>query len=256
MDGDMGGNSGLLDGKTALITGGSRGIGRAIAERFAEEGADVVVCARKESEDFVAFRLTLAERTGRAVVPMYFDLADAEQVKAAVREYTSSGRPLDILVNNAGVATGGLLQMSPLPAVRDVFDVNFFGPFLLTQGLSRYMLRGKSGSIINIASTAGQLGHAGTSTYGASKAALMLATKAWATELGRSGIRVNAIAPSVTRTEMMAQMDPKALERLVESSSLKRPAEPREIADVAVFLGSRLSSYVTGQVLRVDGGIV
>lgn len=247
---------GLLRGKRALITGSNRGIGRAIAERFAEEGASVLACARRETPEFTQFCRELASGTGCEVEPLYFDLSDAEQIKAAVREVTASKRPLDVVVNNAGMATGGMLQMTALQSVREVFEANFFGPLLLTQGLSKYMLRAKSGSIINIASTAGILGNAGTTAYGASKAALMLVTKTWATELGRSGIRVNAIAPSVTRTEMMNQMEAKALEKLIEASALKRPAEPREVADAAVFLASELSSYITGQVLRVDGGTI
>ena len=245
---------GLLVGKIALVTGANRGIGKVIVERFAEEGATVWACARRETPEFTQFCQDLAARTGCEVWPLHFDLSDGDQVKSAVRAVTGSRRPLHVVVNNAGVATGGLLQMTMLPSVRDVFEANFFGPLLLTQGLSKYMVRNKAGSIINIASTAGILGSAGTTGYGASKAALMLATKTWATELGRSGLRVNAIAPNVTRTEMMDQMEPKALERLIDATALKRPAEPREVADAAVFLASDLSTYITGHILRVDGG--
>lgn len=251
----MSAGAGLLEGKTALITGSNRGIGRAIAEQFALQGATIIACARRESPEFSAVCADLAQRAQREVTPMYFDLSSEEQVKAAVRDVAGSKRPLDILVNNAGVATGGFFHMTSLQSVRDDFETNFFGPVLLTQGLSRYMTRARTGSIINIASTAGILGSAGTTAYGASKAALMLVTKTWAAELGKSGIRVNAIAPNVTRTEMMSQMEEKALERLIEATALKRPAEPAEIANAALFLASDLSSYVTGQVLRVDGGM-
>lgn len=251
----MSAGAGLLEGKTALITGSNRGIGRAIAEQFALQGATIIACARRESPEFSAVCADLAQRAQREVTPMYFDLSSEEQVKAAVRDVAGSKRPLDILVNNAGVATGGFFHMTSLQSVRDDFETNFFGPVLLTQGLSRYMTRARTGSIINIASTAGILGSAGTTAYGASKAALMLVTKTWAAELGMSGIRVNAIAPNVTRTEMMSQMEEKALERLIEATALKRPAEPAEIANAALFLASDLSSYVTGQVLRVDGGM-
>ena len=245
----------LLRGKTAVVTGCNRGIGQAILELFAAQGADIFACARKASPEFAAAVARLAARSGVAITPVAFDLADAEQIKAGVQAMTAAKRQIDILVNNAGVAAGSLFQMTSLKDLRSVFEVNFFGQIALTQGLSRYMARFKGGSIVNIASTAGLIGDAGTLSYGSSKAALLLATRTMATELGAANIRVNAIAPSVTRTDMLEQMDVKARTRLIEASALKRPAEPAEVANVALFLASDLSSYVTGQVLRVDGGL-
>ena len=198
---------------------------------------------------------TLASRSGVSVTPVYLDLMDGEQVKAGVSTIISSKRKIDILVNNAGVPSGSLFQMTPMRELRRVFEVNFFAPILLTQGLSRYMARFKSGSIINIASVAGLIGDAGNISYGSSKAALLLATRTMAAELGEANIRVNAIAPSVTRTGMLEQMDEKARDKMIRASALKRPAEPCEIANVALFLASDLSTFVTGQVLRVDGGL-
>ncbi|GAB2853554.1 3-oxoacyl-[acyl-carrier-protein] reductase [Pseudoduganella ginsengisoli] len=244
----------LLKNKTAIVTGSSRGIGKEILRVFAENGANLFACARKETEEFTRDLAELAERTGVAITPVYFDLTDSEQVKAGVRTIISTKQKVDVLVNNAGVATGSFFQMASLPDMKNVFEVNFFSQLLFSQGISRYMARSKAGSIINIASTAGLVGDAGMTSYGSSKAALMFATKTMATELGESGIRANAIAPNVTRTDMYDQMEEKARDKLIASTALKRPAEPVEIANVALFLASDLSSYVTGQVLRVDGG--
>jgi 3-oxoacyl-[acyl-carrier protein] reductase len=246
----------LLQNKTAVVTGCNRGIGKEVLKVFAENGADVFACVRRESTEFSALIAQLATETGRTITPVYFDLSDEEQVKAAVRTIIASKKRIDVLVNNAGVASGALFQMTSLSDMKDVFDINFFSPLLLTQGISRYMMRARSGAIVNIGSTAGLIGDAGTTSYGASKAALMFATRTMATELGAANIRVNAIAPSVTRTDMYDQMEEKARDQLISACALKRPAEVREVANAALFLASDLASYITGQVLRVDGGHV
>ncbi len=245
----------LLQNKTAIISGCNRGIGKAVLEIFAESGADIFACVRKESEEFSDIMARLAEKTGVSIIPVYFDFEENEDVKAGIRAIISSKKQIDILVNNAGVASGSFFQMTSLGDLKQVFEINFFSQILFTQGISRYMSRFKTGSIINIASTAGLIGDAGMTSYGSSKAALIFATKTMATELGVMNIRVNAIAPSITKTDMFDQMKEKARNKLIESSALKRPAEAIEIANVALFLGSDLSSFVTGQVLRVDGGL-
>ena len=245
----------LLQGQTAIITGCNRGIGKAIMEVFAQNGADIFACVRKESEGFTQAATELASATGVSITPVYFDFADTEQIKEGTRAIVGSKKKIDVLVNNAGIATGSLFQMTSSQELKRVFDINFFSQVLFTQGISRYMARSKSGSIIHVASTAGLIGDAGTIGYGSSKAALIFATKTMAMELGESNIRVNAIAPSVTKTDMYNQMEEKARTKLIESSALKRPAEAIEIANVALFLASNLSSYITGQVLRVDGGL-
>lgn len=246
----------LLKNKTAIVTGCNRGIGKEVLKVFAENGADVFACARQESAEFSALIAQVAADTGRTITPIYFDLTNEEQVKAAVRSIVAFKKKIDVLVNNAGVASGSIFQMTSMSDMKDVFEVNFFSPLLFTQGISRYMARSRSGSIINIGSTAGLIGDAGTTSYGASKAALMFATKTMATELGEANIRVNAIAPSVTRTDMLGQMDDKARDKLISACALKRPAEVHEVANVALFLASDLASYVSGQILRVDGGYV
>ena len=245
----------LLQKRTAIITGCNRGIGKAVMEVFAENGDDIFACVRKESDEYSGVTARLAGKTGVSITPVYFDLAESEQVKAGIKTILSAKKQIDILVNNAGVASGSFFQMTSLKDLKQVFEINFFSQVLFTQGISRYMSRFKTGSIINIASTAGLIGDAGMTSYGSSKAALMFATKTMATELGEMNIRVNAIAPSITKTDMFDQMEEKARNKLIDASSLKRPAEAVEVANVALFLASDLSSFITGQVLRVDGGL-
>ena len=245
----------LLEQKTAVISGCNRGIGKATLETFAENGADIFACVRKESDEFNAVMTRLAEKTGVNIIPVYFDFAESEQIKAGIKTIISFKKQIDILVNNAGVASGSFFQMTSLQDLKQLFEINFFSQLLFTQGISRYMSRFKTGSIINIGSTAGFIGNAGMTSYGSSKAALMFSTKTMATELGVMNIRVNAIAPSITKTDMSDQMEEKIRNKLIETSALKRLAEPIEVANVALFLASDLSSFVTGQILRVDGGL-
>ena len=245
----------LLKQKTAVITGCNRGIGKATLETFAENGADIFACVRKESDEFTDVMTKLTAKTGISITPVYFDFAESEQVKAGIKTIISFKKQIDILVNNAGVASGSLFQMTSLQDLKQLFEINFFSQLLFTQGISRYMSRFKTGSIINIGSTAGFIGNAGMTSYGSSKAAFMFSTKTMATELGVMNIRVNAIAPSITKTDMSDQMEEKIRNKLIETSALKRLAEPIEVANVALFLAGDLSSFVTGQILRVDGGL-
>ncbi|MEG3618299.1 SDR family oxidoreductase [Magnetovibrio sp. PR-2] len=236
----------LLEGKTAVVTGANRGIGRAITEVFLAHGATVLACARNVEGTF----------DGLDVTPVGLDLSDEASIKAAIKDIRTASKTVDILVNCAGIASGAVFQMTSMTELRNVFEVNFFGQIALSQGISRLMARHKAGSIINISSTAADNPEPGTIAYGSSKAAFERATQSMATELGGQGIRVNAIAPGVTQTDMADQMDPHAREKLIEASALKKAAEPHDIANAAVFLASNLSSHITGQVIRVDGGMI
>ncbi len=245
----------LLKGKNAVITGCNRGIGKAILTIFAENGSNIWACARKPSDEFEAYIKELSVRCDIKIWPVYFDLKDGEQIKSAVKTIMSAKKPVDILVNNAGITYHALFQMSTIDNMREVFDINFFSQMIFTQFIVKLMLRNKSGSIINIASSAGIDGNAGRSIYGASKAAVICATKAMSAELGENGIRINAIAPGITQTEMLSNMTAEVIQNIVQQSHLKRAGEPDEIAKASLFLASDMSSYVTGQILRVDGGL-
>jgi 3-oxoacyl-[acyl-carrier protein] reductase len=246
----------LLHNKVAIITGANRGIGKSIVETFAENGATIIACVRTLNPDTESWMKSVEERFNVPVTPVLVDLSDDESVKDLVKKIILISKKVDILVNNAGIASGALFQMTTISELRKVFEINFFSQIVISQGISRVMSRNKSGSIINLASTSAFIADPGTLAYGSSKSAFARATKSMATELGPMGIRVNALAPSVTKTDMFDQMSADARDSLIESSALKRCAEPQDIANVALFLASDLSLYVTGQVIRVDGGII
>jgi len=249
-----------LKDKVCIVTGGAAGIGRATAERFTEEGAVVVICDLNEEQG----RKT-AEAIGPAASFVQVNVAD----RAAVGEFVDGvvekyGR-VDVLVNNAGVLRDGTLvkvkdgvlvkQMSEADFDL-VISVNLKGVFNCTQAVAPHMIRQKSGVILNASSIVGLDGNFGQTNYVATKSAVIGMTKVWARELGRSGIRVNAIAPGFTSTEMIASMPENILDGMKARVPLGRLGEPRDIANAYLFLASDEASYISGEVLRVDGGIV
>ncbi len=245
----------LLEGKNVLITGTNRGIGRAMLTVFAENGANIWAHARSLTPEFQTLCDTASSTYGVSVWPLCFELTDAEAMKAAVKQIMATKLPVDALVNNAGITFNALFQMSRLEDVRTQMEVNFFAPFLLTQYISKLMVRSKKGSIVNVASTAAFDGNSGKSAYGASKAALVAMTKSIAEELGPSGIRANCIAPGITESEMLATMPDAIVEGVKNAVALRRAGQPMDIAHVAAFLASDRSSYITGQTIRADGGM-
>jgi 3-oxoacyl-[acyl-carrier protein] reductase len=246
----------LIKGKTAVITGCNRGIGKAILEVFAKNGANVWACVRKPDVDFTEYVEWVVAETGVKIIPVYFDLEDTEQIKEGVKTIRSTKESIDILVNNAGVMHTSLFQMTSIDKMREIFELNLFSQMLLTQQISKIMMRQKSGSIINLSSSAAIEANEGRTAYATSKSALITSTQVLSKELAICGIRVNAIAPGLTQTDMMIESTPEnILENTLQRISMRRVGRPEEIAKTALFLASDMSSYITGQVLRVDGGM-
>lgn len=247
--------SNLLSNKTALITGCNRGIGKTIVEIFASNGANIWACARKETPEFQDFISNTSVKYGVSIRALYFDLTNENEIKESLKILITEKCKIDVLVNNAGVAHGGFLQMTSIKKIKEVFEINFFSQLLIIQYVSKLMMKQNNGSIVNLASVAGLDSYPGYSAYGSSKAALIYATKTLAKELAPYNIRINAIAPSLTATDMATQMSEKAKDILVGDSAMQRLAKPEEIANMALFLASDMSTFVNGQVMRVDGGM-
>ncbi len=245
----------LLAGKNAIITGSARGIGHKAVEVFASNGANVWACARNQTYEFETFCDKLQDLYSVIVEPIYFELTSKEQMLNAVKQIRTSKRPIDILVNNAGITYNALFQMSNEEQIRATMDVNFIYPYIFSQYIVKLMMRNGSGSVVNVASSAALDGNSGRSIYGASKASVICATKSMAEELGRYGIRANSIAPGITHTDMLSSMTAEVINETVLATDSKQPGTPEDIANAALFLASDLSSYITGQVLRVDGGM-
>jgi len=247
----------LLKDKTAIITGTNRGIGKAILEKFAVNGANVFAHARKRTNDFEASLIELKEKYNVRIYPVYFDARNDEEIKEAVKSITGLSRKIDILVNNIGsIQSVKLFHMTSMQTIKEEFDINFFSQMLFIQYISRIMLRNKTGSIINISSCAGLDGNNGMLEYVSSKGAMIAATKRLAIELGAYNIRVNSVAPGLTDTDMARNMKEDLVEETLRKLVFKRKAKPEEIADAVLFFACDMSSFITGQVLRVDGGML
>jgi len=244
-----------LGGKTALITGCNRGIGRCIMEKFMEEGASIVACTRQITPELEEYHHQKESEHGIKIYSLLFDLADEESIKKAMKELYSWKLTIDILVNNAGIASGGFMLMTSMVKLKEVFQVNYFSQVLLTQYVLKLMIKNKRGSVLFMTSVLGLDARPGATSYGASKAAIALLTKSLSKETAAYNIRVNALAPNLVDTEMAHMMEDKSFSDMIDSSALKRLALPEEIANVALFLASNDSSYVTGQIIRIDGGL-
>lgn len=243
-----------LSGKTAFITGTNRGLGKAFVEEFTRCGANVIAHARRESDEFRAWCSELAAKSGVAVTPVFFDMTDSAAMKESVRQLIAAKVPVNVLVNSAGIAHGGFFQMTPMAKIREVMEVNLFAQMELTQALLRYMMRNKPAAIVNMSSLLGLDLPAGECAYGVSKAALAAFTKTLAAETGALGVRVNAIAPGLVNTEMAQLMEKSAEARMIAESAMKRKGTPEEVAKLAAFLASDESSYLNGQIIKIDGG--
>jgi 3-oxoacyl-[acyl-carrier protein] reductase len=245
---------GDLDSKVALVTGASRGIGKAIALELAANGADLAICAR--SVERLQETAAAISELGRKVECYAVDLGDTEAIRATVAQVVDNFGRLDVLVNNAGVTHDTLLPRMSESHWDDVLNVNLRGSFFFTKAASRVMIKQRSGSIVNISSVVGIVGNAGQCNYAASKAGLIGMTKSLAKELCVRGIRVNAVAPGFIETEMTESLSEDAREKALANIPMGRLGTPGDIAHAVTFLAGDSSSYMTGQVVSVCGGMV
>lgn len=243
-----------LTGKIALVTGASRGIGAAIAKHLGKEGATVIVnySGSKEAADSVVNEITAM---GCVAESYQCNVADANEVKAMIDYVVEKYKRIDILVNNAGITRDGLLMRMSDEDFSKVIDVNLTGTFNCVRAATRYMLKQKSGRIINMSSVVGVAGNAGQVNYSASKAGVIGITKSTAKELASRGITVNAIAPGYIDTDMTKVLSDNVKEEIKKEIPLGRIGQPEDISNIAVFLASDEASYITGQVISVDGGM-
>lgn len=245
----------LLQGKVALITGASRGIGRAIATRFAQEGADVAFTYLSSVEKGQALEAEL-QAFGIRAKGYRSDASDFAAAEDLAAQVVADFGKIDVLINNAGITRDGLLMRMSEQQWDEVITVNLKSVFNLTKAVIKPMMKAKAGSIVNLTSIVGIRGNAGQSNYAASKSGIIGFTKSVALELGSRNIRSNAIAPGFIETEMTGELAEKAVEEWMQTIPLKRGGQPEEVADAAIFLASDLSRYITGQVLQVDGGML
>jgi 3-oxoacyl-[acyl-carrier protein] reductase len=243
-----------LEGKTCLVTGGGRGIGRSIALGLAEAGADVAVTYSRSADAANEVKKEI-EALGRKAKSIQADAVDTERAAEVINEIVKDWSKLDVLVNNAGITKDTLIMRMSEEQWDAVITTNLKSVFNYSKAVIRPMMRQRSGSIINISSIIGITGNAGQTNYGASKAGIIGFSKSLAKEIGSRNIRVNVIAPGYIMTDMTENLDDKLIEMIKTSTPLGRGGNPQEVADSVVFLASDASSYITGSVIQVDGGM-
>ena len=245
---------GRLDGQNAVVTGAARGIGRAIAEALADEGAHVALCDLQE--DWLAETAAAVKAKGVNVLTVGVDVTDAEGVSAAVAKVTETFGGVDILVNNAGITKDTFLARMNEEDWDAVLSVNLKGTFLFSKAVAKLMMRKRRGAIVNIASIIGLIGNAGQCNYAASKGGVIALTKSIAKELASRNVRVNAVAPGFIETKMTEALTEEVRQKMLGEIPMKRFGKPEDVARVVCFLASDEASYMTGQVMTVSGGMV
>ena len=245
----------MEDRKVVIITGGTRGIGKSVAERFAKEGYNLVLNYVSENTDIESIKNNFKEY-GNEVLILKADVSKFDECENLVKETISKFGKIDVLVNNAGITKDGLIAMMKEEAFDRVIDINLKGTFNMTRNVVPYMMKKRCGNIVNISSVVGVAGNAGQSNYAASKAGIIGFTKSLAKELSARNIRVNAVAPGFIDTDMTSVLTDKVKENIYAQIPLKRMGDAKEVANVVYFLSNDESSYITGQVINVDGGMV
>ena len=246
----------MLENKTAVITGCNRGIGLETLELFSQNKANIFACVRKIDSNFKEKIKLMEKKYSNKIFPIEFDLTNSEIISNAIKTINSQEYDINILVNNAAVIHTKLFQLTKIEEFHEVFNINFFNQIYFVQGILRKIQKTKNGSIIFLSSSAAEDGNIGRSAYSSSKAALRSFAKVLSRELGSTKIRVNTISPGLTKTDMtFKSTDKKFLENIVNDIPLKRIGETSDVAKLILFLSSDLSSYITGQDLRIDGGL-
>ena len=245
----------MIQGKNAIITGARSGIGFATVQLFAQNGCNCWAVVHRDDEAFLSAIAQWEQEYNVWIKPVHIDLGDSDSIKAGMKQIMQEKQPIDILVNAAGIVSPNrLFSMTKMEDIRRVMDVNFFSVIELTQLVCRSMMRQRKGSIINIGSIAAWAEDTSQMEYAASKAALTIATKKLARELGAIGIRVNAVAPGLTQTKMLEELEEEQLQTITKGIGLHRLGTPEEIAQVCLWLASDSSSFVTGETIKADGG--
>lgn len=245
----------MVENKNAIITGGTRGIGREIARTLAQNGANIAINYRNYSEEIEKLVEEL-KSFGVKVLAVKCDVSKEEEVSNFVKEVKNNFERIDILVNNAGITKDGLIIRMSEKDFNDVIDINLKGTFNTTKAVSAVMVKQRYGKIINISSVVGVTGNAGQCNYAASKAGVIGFSKSVARELAARNINVNVIAPGYINTDMTSVLPEKVKEEVLKTIPMKKIGDPKEVANLALFLSSNLSDYITGQVINVDGGMV
>ena len=242
--------------KTVLITGGSRGIGKAVAMKFAENGYQIIINYVSDKTDTEQLKKELLQVGAADILLIKADVSNSEDVKNMVKESIEKFEKIDVLVNNAGITKDNLLMRMSEEEFNKVIQINLKGTYLVTKEVTKYMMKKRSGSIVNLASVVGVAGNAGQCNYAASKAGIIGFTKSVAKELASRNIRANAVAPGFIETDMTNVLKDEIKENINSQIPLKRMGTAREVAELVYFLGEDSSSYITAQTINVDGGMI